>query len=101
MGGCKHESTNKGGLKRCYTFDLSRQRRQDLVMNSENAHTCYDRMQHTATSLSIQGQGVPQPQAGLLLETLQLLRFFLRTGHGDSRESYGGSSQPTPFQGGC
>ena len=65
-----------------------------------DAHTCYDRMQHAAISMSCQHLGIPVMAMICMLSILQSMRYFLRTGHGDSSTFYGGPI-PIPFQGGC
>jgi hypothetical protein len=37
--------------------------------------------------------GVPQPAIKVLLETMEKMRFFLRTGFGESKTSYGGPNE--------
>ena len=100
IGGRKDMASHEGGLNRVLMSDVSRQRRQDLLMLSEDADTCYDRMQHTGISLSTRRLGVPTPTNTTMLVTLQQMRFFLRTGFGTS-STYFGRQQLTPFQGGC
>ena len=100
IGGRKDMASHEGGLNRILMSDVSRQRRQDLLMLSEDADTCYDRMQHTGISLSTRRLGVPTPTNTTMLVTLQQMRFFLRTGFGTS-STYFGRQQLTPFQGGC
>jgi hypothetical protein len=51
---------------------------------------CYDRIAHSVAGVSLQAWGVPQPAINILLETMETMRLFLRTGFGESKQSYGG-----------
>ncbi len=45
------------------------------------------------TSHYLQCHGVPQPVINVLLGTMETMRFFLRTGFGESKTMYGGSHE--------
>jgi hypothetical protein len=51
---------------------------------------CYDRITHNVAGISLRAWGVPQPAINILLETMETMRFFLRTGFGESKQFYGG-----------
>jgi len=61
---------------------------------------CYDRMAHAIISLCTQQLGMPQQVINFLLQTIQQMCFYLRTGFGDSDHFYGGPSE-MPLQGCC
>ena len=87
-------------LSRLLFFDVVRQRRYSAALASVDAHTCYDRIVHSFFSLACQAFGMPRGPLTAMLLAIQLMTFHLRTAHGDSSTSYGGS--PTqPFQGLC
>jgi hypothetical protein len=44
-------------------------------------------------AISLQCFGIPQPAIDILLETMEAMRFFLRTGFGDSKTLYGGTHE--------
>ena len=45
----------------------------------------------TVAGISLRAWGVPQPAINILLETMETMRFFLCTGFGESKQSYGGT----------
>jgi hypothetical protein len=54
---------------------------------------CYDRIAHNVAAVSFRAFGVPQPAINILLETMEIMRFFLRTGFGESKDLYGGTHE--------
>jgi hypothetical protein len=54
---------------------------------------CYDRAANPIAALSLWSFEVPQPAINILLETMETMRFFLQTGFGESKTSYGGSHE--------
>jgi hypothetical protein len=54
---------------------------------------CYDRTAHPGAAISLQCLGVPQPAINVLLETMETMQFFLRTGFGELATSYGGTHE--------
>ena len=70
--------------------DLSRQARKPMSNVSVDAAQCYDRLNHLRMSLvwcSLIGVIGP---IGVLLSCLQTMKFYQRTGHGDSTCFIGG-----------
>jgi len=53
---------------------------------------CYDRSAHTIQSIALQANGIPIESVKVLLICLQTMQFCLRTGFGESKEMYGGST---------
>ncbi len=49
---------------------------------------CYNRVAHPPASIALQSFGVPPPAIWVLLLAMQTMRFFLRTGYGESDQSY-------------
>jgi hypothetical protein len=58
-----------------------------------NFGDCYDRAAHPIAAISLQSLGVPQPAINVLLETMETMKFYLRTGFGESKTSYGGTHE--------
>ena len=58
-----------------------------------NFGDCYDRATYPIAALLLWSFGVPQPAINVLLETMEMMRFFLQTGFGESKTSYGGSHE--------
>jgi hypothetical protein len=54
---------------------------------------CYNRIAHPPASITLQSWGIPCEAVWVLLIAMQTMRFFLRTGFGESSESYGGSKE--------
>ena len=100
MGGIQGRNSQEAGKVRALTLDLLRQKWKEGIMVSADAHTCYDRMQHLAVSICCQRLGVPLRAMVCMLSTLQAMRYYLRMGHGESSNYYGGP-RLIPFQGGC
>ena len=65
-----------------------------------DADNCYDRIAHPIASMVFQALGVPKEAVTSMLSTIQGMKFFLRTGFGDST-AYAGSSDGKKTQGLC
>ena len=71
--------------------DLSRQARQPMIITSADAEACYDRVNHVVMSLVwlvLLHGNAPAIVAALLC--LQTMKFFQRTGFGESKTFFGG-----------
>lgn len=79
------ESDGQDGawLKRLFA-DISRQLRIVMGIVSADAEQCYDRIAHAFASLVFQAFGVWITAVCALLLTIQRMKFFLRTGFGES-----------------
>ncbi len=94
-----------GTLSKVLFFDIARQLRRPAGLASVNADNCYDRIAHPMASMIFQAFGVPTPLVEYMLLMIQRMRFYLRTGYGDS-EDYAGGDQveeidPIRTQGMC
>jgi hypothetical protein len=65
----------------------------DACIAGKNFGNCHDWAAHLITTISLQSLGVPQPAISLLLGTMETIRFYLRTGFGKSKTSYGGTHE--------
>eukprot|EP00956_Cyclotella_meneghiniana_P021783 scaffold40187_cov45-Cyclotella_meneghiniana.AAC.1 len=72
-------------VKRLLT-DLSRQMKIPLGIVSADAETCYDRIAHVFASLVFQAFGVFITAVMVMLGSIQHMKFYLRTGFGESKE---------------
>jgi hypothetical protein len=54
---------------------------------------CYDRTAHQIAAIFLRCFGVPQLAINILLETMEIMQFFLCTGFGESATSYGGTHE--------
>ncbi len=88
-------------LNHCLVGDVSRQRRSTLVITLVDCLTCYDSVGHAPASLACQQLGAPPSVLCTIFQTIQLMKFYLRTAYGDSQDFYGGGDSVLPFQGVC
>lgn len=65
---------------------------------STDAANCYDAVNHAAGSFTLQAMNVPITLIKCYLVCIQTMRFFLETGFGMAKTSYGGSTQ-NPYMG--
>jgi hypothetical protein len=78
-------------MTKFFVCDESRIHHHDAVLEGCDFSDCYDRIAHNVAGVSLRAWGVPQPAINILLGTMETMRFFLRTGFGESKESYGGT----------
>ena len=81
------------------TIDISRQSRIPMALISVDAAQCYDRVNHImmgAVWLSLQ---VPITAVAIIINCLQYMKIYTRTGWGDSSKYFGGPDIATPFCG--
>jgi len=83
------------GAAMCKTFfcDGSRILHHPAAVEGEDLGDCYDRILHSPCSLSMQAWGAPVSSCRVLFKALQVMKFCLRTGFGESEEFYGGSEE--------
>jgi hypothetical protein len=80
-------------MTKIFICNKSRIHHQDMVLEGCNFAECYDRIVHNAAGVSLQAWGIPEPAINILLETMEMMRFFLCTGFGESKQSYGGTHE--------
>jgi hypothetical protein len=97
----KHNKmADDGTLTKVLTYDIIHQTRHSAGIASVDADNCYDRIAHTITSLVFQAFGVPLLASESMLTTIQEMKFFLRTGFGDSTD-FASSTLSIKTQGLC
>jgi hypothetical protein len=69
--------------------DISRQSRTNMVITSNDAASCYDRIAHAMLSLILQAMTVWKGAITAMLIPIQIMCFFLRTGFGESASAKG------------
>ena len=100
-GGRKNHEAIEVALNRKLIADILRQKRIPGAVASVDAHTCYDRIAHSAGSLSCQIWDMdPQAIIAMLL-TIQRMRFYLRTAFGDSDAFFSSLNDLLPYMGAC
>jgi hypothetical protein len=72
--------------------NLSKQARHPMTVVSADAAYCYDRVNHIIMSLVWLGLTGNTPAIVATLICLQTMKFFQRTGFGDSKSYFGGLS---------
>jgi hypothetical protein len=72
--------------------DSSRVLRRPAGLGECDFGSCYDRAAHPPTSIALQCWGIPKSSIRILLTTMQMMQYVLRTGFGESTESYGGTT---------
>ena len=77
-------------MTKIFICDEARIHHHNAVFEGCDFADCYDRIAHSVAGISLRAWGVPQPAINMLLETMETMRFFLRTGFGESKQSYGG-----------
>ncbi|KAL9190098.1 hypothetical protein ACHAXT_007309 [Thalassiosira profunda] len=93
-------TADDGSLTKTLFYDVTRQARVPAAIASVDASNCYDRIAHAIASLVSQAFGVPANAMQSMLGAIQDMKFFLRTGFGDSTDFAGGGVH-VKTQGGC
>ena len=75
-------------LKKTLWWDIIRHKKRPAALCSNDAKSCYDRMVHVVTMMSMVKMGAPIPAMVSMFETLQNLEVVIRTAFGDSARSY-------------
>jgi hypothetical protein len=68
------------------------------AVSSNDAANCYDAVNHAAGSFALQAMIVPINVVKCYLLCIQTMQFFLKTGFGMAKRSYGGTKQ-NPYMG--
>ena len=77
-------------LQQVLVYDIARQLRRPLMVASVDAAQCYDRIAHAIAALTLRAFKVPQSSASSMLEPIQNMEYYLRTGFGESTTHSGG-----------
>ena len=86
----KNRMADDGTLCKTLFFDIARQACVGAAIASVDASNCYDRIAHAMASLIFQAFGVPTTAVESMLGAIENMKFFLRTGFGDSTSFSGG-----------
>jgi hypothetical protein len=85
----QNHKADDGGLAKTLFYDIVCQLRVPAAIALVNASNCYDCIAHTMALLIFQSFGVTETAVMTMLETIQEMKFFLRTAFADSREFAG------------
>ncbi len=80
-------------MTKIFICDESRIHHHDAIFEGCNFVDCYDRIAHNIAGVSFRAWGIPQLAINILLKTMEMMRFFLHTGFGESKQSYGGTHE--------
>jgi hypothetical protein len=82
--------TDDGTLCKTLFYNITQQARVPSAIVSVNTSNCYDRIAHAMALLVFQAFGVPTTAIKTMLGAMENMKFFLRTGFGDSTSFAGG-----------
>jgi hypothetical protein len=82
----KNRLADDGTLVKVLFYDIVRQTWLPAGISAVDADNCYDRIAHPIASLAFQALGVKKEACESIFTTIQNMKFFLRTGYGDSTE---------------
>ena len=88
----KQNTAEDGSFDKILQGDISRQKRLPMSIISADAANCYDRVHHTIMALVFLSLGVRTGAIKAMLQSIQLMKFFLRTGWGESTDCFGGDA---------
>jgi hypothetical protein len=77
-------------VTKIFICNESRLHQHDACIAGNDFRDCYIWAAHPIAAISLQSLGVHQPAMNVLLETMKTTRFYLCTGFGESKISYGG-----------
>jgi hypothetical protein len=86
----KNRMADDGMLCKTLFFDIAQQACVGAAITSVDASNCYDRIMHVMALLIFQAFGVPITTVRSMLGAIENMKFFLRTGFGDSTSFSGG-----------
>jgi hypothetical protein len=79
----KNRMADNGGLAKTLFYDIARQTQLPAAIASVDASNCYNRIMHAMALPIFQSFGVEDTAVATMLETIQEMKFFLRTAYGD------------------
>jgi hypothetical protein len=85
----KHRTADDRGLAKTLFYDIVCQLRVPAAIALVDASNCYDRIAHAMALLIFQSFGMGDTAVMAMLETIQEMKFFLRTAFWDSKEFAG------------
>jgi hypothetical protein len=86
----KNQIADDGTLTKTLFYDVTRQARVPAAIASINTSNCYNRIAHAMALLIFQAFGVPVSAVESMLSMIENIKFFRRTGFGDSTKFAGG-----------
>lgn len=87
-GSRKKKSSIVHATNKVLLFDITRQRKQDAALLVLDAESCYDRIAPPIAALAMKRQGAPDSFTGMLFNTLDKMKHYIRTAYGESVQCY-------------
>jgi hypothetical protein len=87
-----------GGLAKMLFYDIVQQSHALATFALVDASNCYNWIAHAMASLIFQSFGAKSTAVLAMLETIQEMKFYLRTAYGDSK-TFSGSTMDIKMQG--
>jgi len=81
----------EGVLATGFFCDIARALHRTAAVESVDLANCYDAVAHPIANLALQSFKVRATMVAMMLSVLQTMKFYLRTGFGQSTTSYGGT----------
>ncbi len=81
---------DNGTLTKILFYNVTQQTHIPAAIASINTSNCYDRIAHAIASLVFQAFGIPQSAIASMLGAIENIKFFIRTGFGESSKFAGG-----------
>ena len=91
MSAVKGKTTTNNSLLKQLFFDQANILHEDCALSSTDAENCYDAVNHAACSIALQAMGVFVEFVQCYLHCIQIMQYYLATGHGLAVSSYGGT----------
>ena len=86
----KGKTSEDAILHQVLMYDIARQLRRPLLVASVDASQCYDRVAHAMAALILRAYKVRQSSVMGMLQPIQCMEYYLRTGFGESTSFSGG-----------
>ena len=81
----KNKMADGGTLAKVLFFDVVKQFKLPAGLSSVDAANCYDSVAHAIAALTFRAFGVPKETVQVMLQTIEELKYFLRTAYDDSK----------------
>lgn len=86
----RHRTAEDGAFQKVLMHDYARLKRSAYSVVSADAANCYDRVNHIILALLLWSLGLPQGPLAAMLVTIAFMKYYLRTGFGESKDYMGG-----------
>ena len=83
-------------MQQALLFDIARKVRRPLLVAPVDAAQCYDRIAHATAALTLRAR---QSSVASVLTPIQMMKYYLRTGFGESKTYSGGRGGRGPKTG--